>query len=337
MVVASMFETQTKVLLILADDDVRAAVAGFLSEDVASNYQVVEAGSAHEGIHLFRVEKPDCVFVDDRLPDADCLEVLQELTWSIGGTQILVPAVVLLEKGNEALALFALKQGAQDYLYKKNMNMETLRHVVSNSILKVMMQTELDRQRQELENRNVELDKLVRELEEARKVLHQQATHDPLTGLFNRRRIMEELEQQFEASRRHGFPLSLCVCDIDKFKIVNDTYGHLVGDNILEHFGQLAQDILRTVDVVGRFGGDEFVIVMPHTTPQKAVTGVERLRAALEAREFRADDGTVFRVTSTFGIAGLTTEHASINELFETADTALYEAKKAGRNSVRSI
>lgn len=275
------------------------------------------------------------MFVDDRLPDADCLEVLQELTWSIDGNQILVPAIVLLEKGNEALALFALKQGAQDYLYKKNMNMETLRHVVSNSILKVMMQTELDRQRQELENRNVELDKLVRELEEARKVLHQQATHDPLTGLFNRRRIMEELDHQFEGARRHGFPLSLCVCDIDKFKIVNDTYGHLVGDAVLERFGQIATDILRTVDVIGRYGGDEFVIVMPHTTPKKAVTGVERLRAALESYEFRADDATIFKVTSTFGIGGLTPELESTQDLFELADTALYEAKEAGRNAVR--
>ena len=332
-----MFDSQTAILIIIDSQEERERVIGCLEEDVASNYKIMEAASAHEGVHRYRMDKPDCVLINDRLPDADCLEILSELTWSLEGEPVLVPAVVLLEKGNEALALFALKQGGQDYLYKKNMNMESLRHVVSNSILKVMMQTELDRQRSELEARNVELDSLVRELEEARKILHRQASHDPLTGLFNRRRIMEELDEQFSSALRHGYPLSLCICDIDHFKTVNDTYGHLVGDAILDRFGKLARDCLRTVDMVGRYGGDEFVIVLPQTTPEKALAGIERVRRLLDDTEFKSDDGTVFRVTATFGIAGLNSPDISTTrQLFELADEALYEAKKAGRNTVRT-
>jgi diguanylate cyclase (GGDEF)-like protein/PAS domain S-box-containing protein len=161
--------------------------------------------------------------------------------------------------------------------------------------------------------------------------LTHQASFDALTGLVNRRYLLKRLESELALARERGTKLSLCLCDVDKFKGVNDTYGHAAGDEILSCFGQLLVDGTRRGDICGRLGGDEFCILFPQTTSEDGLSCVERVRERLQAMAFGIKTGVPYTVTATFGIAEL---HPGMSgpELMEAADKALYEAKQRGRN-----
>jgi len=160
------------------------------------------------------------------------------------------------------------------------------------------------------------------------------ATHDALTGLFNRRYLMERLEAAIHAARRYGYDLSVCLCDLDHFKTINDTRGHHVGDDVLVAFGEIITGKLRAEDTAGRFGGDEFCLVFPHVGAAGAAACVERIRSALAERVFGKDERNPFSLTATFGIAQLDAARPDARPLLEAADQALYRAKEAGRNRV---
>ena len=158
------------------------------------------------------------------------------------------------------------------------------------------------------------------------------ATHDALTGLFNRHHFMESLELAAHAAKRYSYPVSLCLCDLDNFKAINDTHGHRAGDEVLAAFGKIIRDQFRAEDFAGRYGGDEFCIVFPHVSSGEAGVCVERIRGLLHERVFgKRNDGT-FRATASFGIAELSPETDGAKALLDTADQALYDAKGAGRN-----
>ncbi|MCZ6678541.1 MAG: diguanylate cyclase [Candidatus Poribacteria bacterium] len=179
---------------------------------------------------------------------------------------------------------------------------------------------------------------VVRDITERKRVednLWQMAIHDELTGLFNRRYLMGQLASAIRSAKRYGYPLSLCLCDLDNFKSVNDTYGHSMGDEVLIKFGKLITNELRTTDISGRLGGDEFCIIFPHTPASEAASSVERIRRQLEKLVFSVEGGMPFSITASFGIAELTSAEVDETGLFENADQALYRAKRLGRN--RSI
>ncbi|WP_415888211.1 GGDEF domain-containing protein [Neptuniibacter sp. SY11_33] len=155
------------------------------------------------------------------------------------------------------------------------------------------------------------------------------ANYDPLTDLYNRRHFFEELNQALSQAEEQEAPLSLCVCDLDHFKQVNDTLGHLAGDNILISFAEILRNNIRKGDFVGRFGGDEFVICFPDTTSEEAAEITERIR-----QYFQEANTLKSSVTSTFGIAELNDLTHTDDMLLEKADQALYKAKKNGRNCV---
>ena len=167
--------------------------------------------------------------------------------------------------------------------------------------------------------------------------LQRMAHVDPLTGLRNRRYLMKQLDAAVGAARRHGHPLSVSVCDIDRFKSVNDEHGHLAGDEVLRSFAGIVSQTLRLEDQVARFGGDEFCLMFPHVGADEAARAVERIRMALEDMRIHLPDGSVLSVTATFGIADFDPEvHRSGQDLFESADTALYGGKQHGRNRLSS-
>jgi diguanylate cyclase (GGDEF)-like protein/PAS domain S-box-containing protein len=159
------------------------------------------------------------------------------------------------------------------------------------------------------------------------------ASHDALTGLYNRAQFEEELSKEVRSAARYQYPLSLCICDLDGFKGINDTYGHATGDAVLVAFAGLVREVFRESDVSGRLGGDEFVIMFAHTQAVEAASAVGRLRRKLEGMALTADDGCDFRATATFGFAdfGDAMDPAALIAL---ADEALYEAKRAGRNKI---
>ena len=176
-----------------------------------------------------------------------------------------------------------------------------------------------------------------RELSSANQELAFQASTDALTGLLNRRRMMHQIEQEVERARRYKLPLSLCMIDIDHFKRVNDSHGHPAGDRALMAVAGLLSASLRESDQIARFGGEEFVVLLPETDAALAQGLVERLRLAVADLQLQGDDGTLFTLTISGGIAELNAaDHCDDGaRMLMRADQALYGAKSGGRNRVQ--
>ena len=163
------------------------------------------------------------------------------------------------------------------------------------------------------------------------------AQTDPLTKVLNRRALTDRLVAEMERVRRYDSALSLLLIDLDHFKAINDTYGHLAGDDVLAEVAICLQRGVRAVDVVARYGGEEFVVVLPETGPAGASSFAERLRELIESQTFLQHRGVPLRLTTSIGVAsfpGFGVE--SVDDLFATADQALYRAKAEGRNRVRA-
>ena len=163
--------------------------------------------------------------------------------------------------------------------------------------------------------------------------LREQAIRDPLTGLFNRRYLDEVIISEMARAERGGYPVSLVMCDIDHFKAVNDTYGHLAGDEVLRAFSRLIKQYSRSGDIICRYGGEEFLLVLPGMNRERAVERAEQLRVAFAAA-LMAHDASIIRATASFGVASFPKDGDEIDELITAADKALYTAKEAGRNRV---
>lgn len=157
---------------------------------------------------------------------------------------------------------------------------------------------------------------------------------DELTGAYNARHVMHRLGEEIEFARRHNERVALLVADGDSMKAVNDAYGHTEGNALLQQMTAAMRTTLRVSDVLGRFGGDEFVLVLPRTRPTEARAAAERLRGAVAAHEFHISAGTPIRATISVGIASFPDDGESADELFRAADRALYVAKRAGRDRV---
>ncbi|MBG0818635.1 diguanylate cyclase [Planomonospora sp. ID82291] len=193
--------------------------------------------------------------------------------------------------------------------------------------------TALNDQRRELQETNDRLHEQVATIEALRANLAEQAVRDTLTGLHNRRFLMESLQRQLRLAIPEGSPLSVALLDIDHFKQINDRYGHGAGDQVLSRFAKLVSGRIRQGDVVARYGGEEFVIVLPGATGEQALERVDALRAWVAAGRMPAA-GRTLTVTFSAGVASLTGKQ-SPEELLHAADEALYEAKRAGRNQVK--
>lgn len=164
--------------------------------------------------------------------------------------------------------------------------------------------------------------------------LRRMAETDPLSGLANRRAFMEKSAAEFRRSRRYDHPLSVVMLDLDKFKRVNDTYGHAAGDTVIVAVSQVCQSLSRNgIDLTGRLGGEEFAILLPETTLEGARNFAERLRLTIETTPIFADV-TKIMITASMGIATLGKDDNDINTIINRADAALYASKNAGRNMV---
>ncbi len=180
--------------------------------------------------------------------------------------------------------------------------------------------------------------KLEQSLRSANGRIHLLSITDALTATYNRRYLMERLPQEIERARRYGRPLSVVLCDADHFKNVNDTHGHLAGDEVLKGFGKILMDSTRVdIDWVARYGGEEFIIVLPETSVANAMAFAEKVRLSIEAHPFTMG-GATLRVTSSFGVSGYESLHAcddaSADSLIAGADRCLYRSKEMGRNRV---
>jgi diguanylate cyclase (GGDEF)-like protein len=161
------------------------------------------------------------------------------------------------------------------------------------------------------------------------------AAIDPVSGIFNRRYFHIRLEEELHRSRRHETPVALLMLDLDDFKVVNDSRGHLAGDAVLKDVAEILKHSIRVFDVCARFGGEEFAIIIPGTSREDATASAERIRQRIEA--YRPSDNglAALRITASVGLA-VSSEPTTSRELITRADQALYEAKRAGKNCVRA-
>ncbi len=165
--------------------------------------------------------------------------------------------------------------------------------------------------------------------------LHELSITDPLTGIFNRHHFFELAEAAFSNARRYNLSISVLMMDLDFFKQINDTYGHLAGDEVLRLSIRRCAAIIRETDIFGRYGGEEFVMILPETELQGALTLAERLRQKISSEPVRSGEQEIV-VTASFGAAQMTEETETLQQLINQADQALYRAKAAGRNRVSS-
>jgi two-component system cell cycle response regulator len=292
--------------ILVADDSllIRAIVRNGLEEE---GYQVIEADDGLSALEQCRKRAPDVVLLDVEMPGLDGLEVLRELKADPNLRNI--PVVFLTGRTSTDDIVAGLRGGAHDYLKKPFEPAELLARVSSAVHVKQLQDQLLER--------NVELERLSRT--------------DALTGLYNRWHLVDELARQRKTADRHREPLAVILFDIDHFKRINDTYGHPAGDLVLCEFARRLPEELRAGDVAGRWGGDEFLVVMPRTDIEGAAAAAERIRLATANTPVLAA-GQPITVTVSGGCA--VGPSNDTDELIKTADAKLYQAKAAGRNRI---
>ncbi len=172
---------------------------------------------------------------------------------------------------------------------------------------------------------------------ENRERLQYLATHDELTGLYNHRHFMEAFSEEFKRARRYEHPITVILLDLDHFKRINDRYGHLAGDRVLSTVGDLLREMTRESDVAGRYGGEEFSILLTETPLEGGREFAERLRSKIAEFEYSSNDDQTFSVTCSIGLTEISEHDERVLESLDRADRALYRAKENGRNQIHVL
>jgi two-component system cell cycle response regulator len=283
----------------------------------ARGYETLSASDGQEALESVRANVPDLMLLDIMMPRIDGIEVARRVKGD--PTLPFIPIIMQTALDSTEQKVEGLDAGADDYITKP-INFAELEARVRSLLRIKALQEEVERQKTSLEALNERLLRI--------------SQTDGLTGLFNRRHIEEELGHMYQHSARLGEQLTVVMADLDKFKSVNDTYGHQAGDEVLRQTAEILTKAIREIDRVGRYGGEEFMLLLPGTTAEEAVTFCERVRHTLESHTFTFEGGSLQR-TGSFGVA--TFPHTRIKNcdaLVRAADDALYVAKETGRNKV---
>ena len=274
-------------------------------------YEVTEAAEGPEAWEILQGEEaPRLAILDWMMPGMDGIEICRRLRTLTDKPYIYTLLLSARERSEDVVE--GLGAGADDYLSKPfNANELEARLRAGKRILDL-------------------LDLLT----SARERLQLQATHDSLTGLLNRGAILERLEQEIERAAREDLHIAVLMGDLDHFKSVNDENGHLTGDAVLRQVAQRLRSTVRPYDVVGRYGGEEFLIVAPGCDCTDALALAERLRTSVDSAPFKTSHGMISMTMSLGATAARITEKVDPDTLLRVADVALYRAKRTGRNCV---
>jgi diguanylate cyclase (GGDEF)-like protein len=298
------------VKVLIAEDDV---VSRRLLEAMLTRWGY-EVAVTRDGVKawelLQRTDAPPIAILDWMMPGMDGVEVCRKVRQR--GQEPYIYLLLLTTKGRKENIIEGLDAGADDYLTKPFDPHEL--QVRLRSGKRIMT--------------------LQAELIEAREALRVQAMHDPLTGMWNRRAILEVLGSELARSRREGLPVAVAIADLDHFKRINDTYGHLVGDTALCESASRMRALLRAYDTIGRYGGEEFLMVLPGCTSQDAFNLADRLRIGMSQEPVKIGGGTIDVMCSLGVAASDTLAVLDPTALIQAADSALYRAKAGGRNRV---
>ena len=297
---------------ILIIDDSRSAREELrhVLEECGRYERVLEASDGIEGLRVLLAQPVDAVICDLEMPGLDGEKLLAAQRGRTGGDDM--PFLFLTAQRDPERMARLLRGGACDIVQKPFYAAELLARL----------------------DLHLRLRRLQAELREKNATLARLSTTDPVTGLRNRRYVTEFLSLELLRAARYKTPLAVLMLDLDHFKRINDTYGHRVGDTVLQAVAEVLRGTLRATDVAGRYGGEEFLVVLPQTDLQGAAVLGERVRAAIEQTTIPVEGAEPLSVTVSIGVAALGDGACSAEQLVERADAALYAAKDAGRNRV---
>lgn len=286
--------------VLLADDDgiTRKMVAAMLRK---WGYEVLAVSSGDEAWGVLQGDDPPRLAVLDWvMPGLNGVDICRKVRGEMLGTDRYFYLILLTAKTSREEIVSGLEAGADDYMVKPFDPSELhVRVGIGKRILT-----------------------LHEELVAAKEALRFQAMRDALTGTYNRAAALRRLKEELDRARRDRKPLSLLMMDIDHFKKINDTYGHLVGDAVIKETVRRMQSVVRSYDVVGRFGGEEFLVVLPNADEKIAVQVAERIRAAVSAHPV-TDDAVSVTVTLSAGVATVESASCGVDALIQSADDAL--------------
>ena len=297
----------------------------------ARGYEVFGASDGQAALDQVEHLSPDLILLDVMMPKMDGMEVVRRL--KANKNLPFIPVIMQTALDSTENKVEGLDAGADDYITKP-INFAELEARV-NALLRIkQLQADLAASNVELAANKKELSETNGKLSEANEKLLRISLTDGLTGIDNRRCLEERLHEMWQHSMRLHEPIALIMCDIDKFKSVNDKFGHQAGDSVLKEIAKLLKDEAREIDRVGRYGGEEFLLILSGTVLDAAVTFAERLREKVEGHTFSYTGGTLRRTISC-GVAA--SPHPRVKDqeaLLRAADDALYVAKETGRNRV---
>jgi diguanylate cyclase (GGDEF)-like protein len=301
----------TKPHRVLMVEDSPAALDVYCERLKRRGYSVSGASSAEDARRELSTTVPDIVLLDVFMPGVSGFDLLREMRNTPRTATI--PVILTSALTDTKHIVEGLSLGANDYVTKP----------IVMPILAARMEGLL------------RSSQLVKRLEVQTELLSNLAAFDELTGVYNRRSLFHHLEAELSRCERYGRSLSLLMLDVDHFKHVNDHYGHLAGDAALRSVAATLQSILRVMDLVCRYGGEEFCVILPETNETGAYSAAERLRSAVERQLFSHSSNSI-ALTVSIGVASwVPAATATIPDLLARADEALLEAKQGGRNQVR--
>lgn len=295
---------------ILVIDDTQANIEVLL-EILSEKYDVMAALDGKSGIEIALEDKPELILLDVMMPEMDGYEVCKVLKGKFTTAQI--PIVFLTAKTDEESIECAYDIGASDYVSKPFKPKELLARV----------------------NKEIKVQQLISSLEKSQEELKLLSSIDHMTKLYNRRYFSNASEYMLELAKRNKSEMAVVMLDIDKFKGINDTYGHKIGDEVIINLAIILKKFSRKSDVVCRWGGEEFLILLPETSRAGALKISESLREKVEGFTLFTDDDTKINFTISIGVSCVDIKkEINLEMAIHRADEALYEAKKNGRNRV---
>jgi two-component system cell cycle response regulator len=311
--------------IVLAEDEALSR-ALLVRQLRGAGYDVIPCENGKQALDAIRREVSCIVVADWMMPEMDGLELCRAVR-DLGEMQAVsfVYFILLTAHTEKERIVTGLEAGADDYLTKPYHPQELLARLRVGQ-RNCILQSELFQRQVELQKANAELAVLNAKLEKL-------ASSDALTGLANRRHLFDRLGEVWALAARKDRPLSCIMFDVDKFKLINDTHGHLAGDEVLRGLADVFRNSLRTYDVIGRFGGEEFCVLCPETTTEDAAGLAERIRLAVAESQCVVNDTTI-SITVSLGVAGRSPVNDNPDALIVAADTMLYRAKENGRNQV---
>jgi diguanylate cyclase (GGDEF)-like protein len=303
------FEPESFLILVVDDVTKNLQLVMEILEQIG--YETTFATSGKKALERLETVKPDLILLDLMMPDMGGLEVCEILK---ADPQYQKIPVIFLTASNEQESLIdAFAKGAVDYVTKPFHSAELLARVRTHLELKQARDA----------------------LHEAYEVLERLVVVDPLTGVSNRRAIDVFAQEEYDRAQRYKTDFSVLMIDLDHFKKVNDIYGHYIGDECLKIVAEKLNNSLRIVDQFGRFGGEEFVAILPETSLTDAIKVAERLR--IEVSQLVPDiKGFSASLSISIGVSAFQETDQAPTDIFKRADKALYEAKEMGRNLVRA-